>query len=94
MFGSLARGDTRPESDVDFAVAFEDGRSLLDLSALRIDLMNAPGPEADVVTPNGLRPKLKAPVLEIDSRLLSWRMLRYDDNRLRPADSEGKGGDV
>lgn len=70
VFGSLARGEAEPESDVDFLVAFEEGRSLLDLSALRIDLMNALGREVDVVTPKGLHPKMKDRILSEQVRLL------------------------
>lgn len=70
VFGSLARGDADPESDVDFLVAFEDGRSLLDLSALRLDLIDALGCEVDVVTPDGLHPKMKDRILSEQVRLL------------------------
>jgi predicted nucleotidyltransferase len=38
VFGSLARGDADDASDVDFLVDFEEGRSLLDLAGLLVDL--------------------------------------------------------
>jgi len=38
VFGSIARGDSGPESDVDLLVKMEEGRSLLDLSAMVLDL--------------------------------------------------------
>ena len=31
VFGSVARGDDRPDSDIDFLVNLEPGRSLMDL---------------------------------------------------------------
>lgn len=34
VFGSAARGDAGPNSDLDFLVEFEEGRSLLDVTAL------------------------------------------------------------
>jgi len=38
VFGSAARGEAGPESDLDFLVEMEPGRSLLDLVALIQDL--------------------------------------------------------
>jgi predicted nucleotidyltransferase len=38
VFGSVARGDTRPESDVDLLVEMEADRSLLDLVGLGQEL--------------------------------------------------------
>ena len=54
VFGSAARGDTRGDSDVDFLVEFEPGRSLLDQAALAADLQELLGRKADVVTEDGL----------------------------------------
>jgi predicted nucleotidyltransferase len=34
VFGSVARGDQSPASDIDLLVDFEPGRSLLDLTGL------------------------------------------------------------
>jgi hypothetical protein len=50
VFGSMARGDAKPDSDVDFLVEFENGRSLLDQSALILDLEDLLGRKVDVVT--------------------------------------------
>jgi len=55
VFGSVARGDNREDSDVDFLVEFETGRTLLDLIALKLDLQDLLGASVDVVTPNSLR---------------------------------------
>ena len=38
IFGSVARGDRRGGSDIDFLVDFEPGRSLLDMTGLWLDL--------------------------------------------------------
>jgi predicted nucleotidyltransferase len=49
VFGSVARGDARENSDVDFLVDFEPGRTVLDLSELILDLEEALGRPVDVV---------------------------------------------
>ena len=54
LFGSAARGEERPDSDVDFLVEMEDGRSLLDLGELVMDLQDLLGKSVDVVEPDGL----------------------------------------
>ena len=56
VFGSVARGDSDENSDVDFLVAFEPGRSLLDLAGLVGDLEDDLGCPVNVVSENGLRP--------------------------------------
>ena len=63
VFGSHARGDATPESDVDFLVEFEPGRTLVDLSGLRLDLREVLGCEVDVATPNSLHPRLRARIM-------------------------------
>lgn len=55
VFGSVARGDSRDTSDVDFLVEFEKGRTLFDLIDLRLDLRDLLGVEVDIVTPKGRR---------------------------------------
>lgn len=42
IFGSVARGESGPESDIDLLVKMEEGRSLLDLSVLTLDLRDLP----------------------------------------------------
>jgi predicted nucleotidyltransferase len=54
VFGSVARGDANSESDIDFLVELEDGRSLLDLSRLWQDLEDLLERRVDIVEPNGL----------------------------------------
>ena len=49
VFGSVARGDARPDSDIDFLVDFEPGRDVLDLSGLWLDLEEALGRSVDLV---------------------------------------------
>jgi uncharacterized protein len=64
VFGSVARGDAGVESDVDFLVELEPGRSLLDQGALLMDLQEQLGCRVDVMTEAGLRPSMRARVLQ------------------------------
>jgi predicted nucleotidyltransferase len=59
VFGSAARGDAGPESDLDFLVDMEDGRSLLDLVAFWQDLEELLGRRVDVITDGGVSPYLR-----------------------------------
>jgi len=59
VFGSVARGEARPDSDVDFLVDLESGRSLFDLGGLLTDLQNLLGCKVDVVTERGLRARVR-----------------------------------
>lgn len=63
IFGSAARGEADAQSDVDFLVNLESGRSLLDLGALLMDLQDFLNREVDVVTEAGLRPRIRNRVL-------------------------------
>jgi len=63
VFGSVARGEAGAESDVDFLVEMEPGRSLLDIGGLLMDLQDLLGCNVDVVTEKGLRERIRARVL-------------------------------
>ena len=64
VFGSVARGEARPDSDVDFLVKLEPGRSLFDHAALLLDLEEILGCDVNVVTERGLRPRIRERVLK------------------------------
>jgi hypothetical protein len=59
VFGSVARGDAGPESDIDLLVELEKGRSLLDHAALLLDLEKLLDCKVDVVSERSLRPRVK-----------------------------------
>jgi len=63
VFGSVARGEATEASDLDFLVEMEPERSLLDLAALRNDLMDLLGREVDVVTDDSLYWLLRRKIL-------------------------------
>ena len=63
VFGSVARGDANAASDVDFLVDVEEGRSLLDLAGLHVDLEDLLGLRVDVVTEPGPKARIRQRVL-------------------------------
>jgi uncharacterized protein len=69
VFGSVARGEATAESDIDFLVELEKGRSLLDHAALVIDLEESLGRRVDVATDRGLKPRFREHILREAIRL-------------------------
>ncbi|HYA39915.1 MAG TPA: nucleotidyltransferase family protein [Syntrophobacteraceae bacterium] len=63
VFGSVARGEAGPESDVDLLVELESGRSLLDHVALLQDLEDMLSRKVDVVNENALHHSIRDRVL-------------------------------
>jgi uncharacterized protein len=63
VFGSMARGEAGPDSDIDILVKLDPGRSLLDLVAIKQDLEDLIGCEVDVVTEASISPYIRAEVL-------------------------------
>ena len=59
VFGSVARGEADDESDIDFLVEMEPGRSLLDMGGLLMDLRDLLGREVDVFTAGTLKPRVR-----------------------------------
>jgi len=64
VFGSVARGEAGPDSDVDLLVDMEPGRSLLDHIALLQDLQDLLGIDVDVVTERALHWYVRDKVLK------------------------------
>ncbi len=63
VFGSVARGDDTPTSDVDFLVTLKPGRTLFDLARLELRLEAMLGRRVDVVTEAGLREPVRSEAL-------------------------------
>lgn len=63
IFGSVARGNTSADSDIDLLVDLEPGRGLLDHAGLQLDLEELLGVEVDVVTEKGLKERIRKRVL-------------------------------
>ena len=62
LFGSSARGEDTPESDLDFVVEFEKKSfdSYMDLKLFLEELFDRP---VDLVLADGIKPKLRAAIL-------------------------------
>jgi predicted nucleotidyltransferase len=59
VFGSVARGEGGPGSDLDLLVDMEKGRNLLDLVGFWQDLEELLGCHVDVITEGGISPYLR-----------------------------------
>jgi predicted nucleotidyltransferase len=64
VFGSVARGEAGPESDIDLLVTLESSCTLLDQIALWQDLEDLLGRKVDVVTESALHRLIGDQVLE------------------------------
>ncbi len=62
IFGSYARGDNHPDSDLDLLVDLDDGADLFDLVGLQQFLEDKLGCGVDVVPRDSLRKELRASV--------------------------------
>jgi hypothetical protein len=71
VFGSAARGELRPDSDIDLLVVFEAEASVgfLRLAEVAEALADLLGRHVDLVPKNGLKPLLRPHVLA-EARLL------------------------
>lgn len=54
IFGSIARGEAGPASDLDLLVDIDDGRSLIDLIAAKQEIEDLIERKVDIVTEDGL----------------------------------------
>lgn len=64
VFGSVARGEADANSDIDFLVDLEEGRSLFDLGGLLMDLQALLRRKVDIVTEQGLHWYIRSKVIE------------------------------
>ncbi len=71
VFGSAARGEMRPDSDIDLLVEFlpDANIDLLDHAGLMLDLAHLLGRKVDLVSKNGLKPLIRNSVLK-EARLV------------------------
>jgi len=71
VFGSVARGDDRPGSDLDLLVDHRPGSvmSLFDLSAIHCEIEDLLGVPVQVLTPASLAPNIQT-VAEREARAL------------------------
>ncbi len=63
IFGSRARGQARPDSDVDLLVTLDPGRSLIDIIGAKQDLEDQLHCRVDIVTESALSPYLRDAIM-------------------------------
>ena len=63
VFGSAATGELGEGSDVDILVDLDEGRSLLDLAGLMLELQELLGRPVDIGTAKGLKPRYRERIL-------------------------------
>jgi predicted nucleotidyltransferase len=61
LFGSTARGDRRPDSDIDLLAAFDDSKriSLLDVAGIEIQISEFLGQKVDLVEEGTLKARVQ-----------------------------------
>lgn len=65
IFGSVARNEARPDSDIDVMVDFEDRGTFKSFMGTRFYIEDLLGRSVDLVTPDAIRPEI-APYIEKD----------------------------
>ena len=63
VYGSVARGEAGPDSDIDVLVEFDQIPDLYEFAALRDRLVEILGRPVDLTTPQALKPRLRARIL-------------------------------
>ena len=71
VFGSCARKDETPQSDIDFIVDFKEHASIFDHAGLEYDLSRLLGCKVDVVAEKALKEDLFAANVKRDMVLIS-----------------------
>jgi predicted nucleotidyltransferase len=69
IFGSVARGDEHPGSDIDFLVELKPGTRPFEILTIGIELEEALGVKVDVGTPESLQERMRDEVLAEAMRL-------------------------
>lgn len=77
VFGSVARGETRSDSDVDILVRFNKDISLLDHIGIAYELEDAIGHKVDLITERSLS-KYLVPTVKQDLKILYGQGQRSD----------------
>ena len=59
LIGSVARGEARPDSDVDLLVTWSEGTSLLNHAALMLELERLLGRKVDIASDGWVKPSIR-----------------------------------
>jgi len=69
LFGSVAKGNLSPGSDLDLLVELGENISLLDFVGIKQELEDLLGVEVDLVEYRALKPRLKPRILKEEIRI-------------------------
>ena len=73
VFGSFARGDDTPESDIDILVDFNKRVTFLELVGIEIELSELIGKKVELISERAINPKIKK-YIENDLQIIyQWR---------------------
>ena len=71
VFGSVARGEAKKNSDIDILIEFKkNDKSLLDLAGLKIELEEKINKKVDILTYNSIHPFLREIILKEQKLIL------------------------
>ena len=72
LFGSYARDDSTPDSDVDFLLEMDENANLFQFVSIKLHLEKLLNRSVDLVTTNGISPRIK-PYIDKDKVLIYER---------------------
>ena len=70
IFGSYATGENYEDSDIDVLVELIEGKSLLDLVGLKLELEEITGKKVDVLTYDSIYHRLKERIIREEVKIL------------------------
>jgi|SRR3989344_4727126 len=70
IFGSVARGEAKKRSDIDFLVKIKGKKSLLDIVGIQLDLQKVLRKKIDLLEYEEVHPRLKKQIFEEEVRIL------------------------
>ncbi|MDP3043605.1 MAG: nucleotidyltransferase family protein [bacterium] len=73
VFGSFARGEDMPKSDIDILVELEKNKSLLDMIHLKNELEDLLNQKVDLLTYNSVHPLLKKYIYKDEIKIYAKR---------------------
>jgi predicted nucleotidyltransferase len=63
LFGSVARGDATPSSDIDILIDLEQGASYLDIGKIQVEIEDTLGHRVDIVPSRTLKPGIRENIM-------------------------------
>ncbi len=70
LFGSVARGEMKEDSDIDILVEIKEPISLLDFIKIKLEIEKILGREVDLVEYDTIKPLLKERILNEEIRII------------------------